>query len=274
MSFLHDHRLVGKGKMEPEVISAIARMSVKPSSVDTVNYNEWIREIKIGHSLALGVNSLTPTFRLLHIGACHHVQVPRLNWAVTGFDGTIAILDAQPGGSLDHMPYKGVSSISGSYISITSAVLTTTYMSDGSFSAYLYDNVSVGQAPFGSTQTNGNGNVLFNRNNGSISGRFNQVGAGGVFVSIANAAGLYTIRRTGNTVQLCHDGVQKFSIGGVNNMGGIAIPTGLGLLGNARNDVTVGTTNSHYQSCWAYGYYGINLTVVKNAIENYMAKYP
>jgi hypothetical protein len=273
MSFLQSHKLIHKG-IEPETISAIARISSKPSSVDALNYDTLIKEIKVGHSLVLGVNNLSSIIRLLHIGAAHSTQTALINWAVTGFDGIVATLDAQPGGSLGLTPYKGVSSISGSYISITSSVLLDTYRLNGSFSTYLYDNVSLGQNSFGSSQTNGNANVLFARGNGVISGRFNQVGGGGVSVTLANAPGLYTIRRTGNTVQLCQDGVQKFSINGVNDMGGIAIPTGLGLLGNARNDVVAGTVPNHYVSCWVYGVYAINLLVIKNAIENFMAKYP
>ena len=282
MSFIHNHRLIRRGGLEPETLTALAKMTVKPSIEDAFNYDLWIKEIKEGHALALGVNSLAPTFRLLQISACHHPQVAVINWVPNGFDGVIQYGNLNTftvGGSLAWTPYKATGSIgtangpTTTYIFFNGSIMLDNLRLNCTFGHYNYNDLAVGQA-WASGQSNGSWNLGIVRNaTPNILARINATNGVTWAVAVGGALGLISTKRTSNTQTIYQNTTLRVS-GTVTDIGTIAGTNGFGIHCLARNNDMVGQSGGPLESCHFYGVYAIDLGVMKSAIENYMNKYP
>lgn len=273
MSFLQTYKLIRKG-MEPETVSTILRMTVKPSAIDQINYNDFIKEIKIGHALTLGISSLHPTFRLLQMSACHDIQVSNLNWAGI-IDGAGQSAYNVAGVGVVHTPYKYCRSISGTgHIKFDSTIWNVPiYEQDCTIGYYAYNDPGTVQG-MGGAFTNGATNALILRSQTTSSNL--QIRLTCTTVSTGTQAsgsiGIYAAKRLGSVQSGWYNTTSKVSATvAANSMSEIL---SFGIHGEIRNGDVVGANTTVLNSMHFFGKYAINLGVMKSAIENYLAKYP
>jgi len=275
MSFLQNYKLMDRGGIEPETLATINRMSVKPSSVDAINYDEFIKEIKIGHSLTLGVNSLTPTFRILQMSACHDIQVSNLNWAITTIDGAGQSAYNVAGVGVIHTPYKYCRSASptGHIKFIQTIWNESVYEFDCTMGFYAYSDPGTVQG-MGGAFTNGGTNALILRSqttstNFQIRVTCSTISAG---TQAVGSIGIYAAKRLASVQSGWYNTTQRVSATvAPNSMSNLL---SFGIHGELRNGDAVGCNTTALNSMHFYGKYAINLGVMKSAIENYLAKYP
>jgi hypothetical protein len=273
MSFIHRHNIIHKG-MEPETVATILRMTVKPSAIDQINYNDFIKEIKIGHALTLGISSLHPTFRLLQMSACHDIQVSNLNWAGI-IDGAGQSAYNVAGIGVVHTPYKYCRSISGTgHIKFLSTIWNVpVYEQDCTIGYYAYSDPGTVQA-MGGAYTNGGTNALILRSQ-TVSTNL-QIRVTCSTISLGTQAvgstGIYAAKRLSSVQSGWYNTTQRVAVTvAPNSMDEIL---SFGIHGELRNGDVVGCNTTAFNSMHFFGKYAINLGVMKSAIENYIAKYP
>jgi hypothetical protein len=265
MSLLRRHSLLGSLLLEPETIATVARMSNQPSLSDKLNYNQWIREIKIGHGLALGKNNLSTIFRLLALNAGHHVSVPLINWAIDD-----AALDGSYVGTIGFTAYEGTYSNASSMEKYPQDVIVSTYIADGCFGFYKKTDVAEGNC--GSVQTNGNANMLLRRSNtGNTVYRFQCVGGQNNTLPLGNP-GVFAVKRIGSTVSFWHKDIQRASATPT-LLSTVQITEGLGINAEKRQGESGTGFMVDTVSCSFYGLGSINTGIMNTAIENFLNKY-
>lgn len=208
--------LMKSATLEPETLATIARMSSAPGDAYVMAYDNLIKSIKGGQSLALGTNNLITKFDCLYIRAAHHSQAALLNWAKNAHDATAVNSPT----FTTNRGYK--SNGTTSYLDLNYNPSTDASVGSSEFAAggYVVEDVTRGnKAIFGSLSS---GNVIsariLPRTTSDVAQYTIGQSSGAGFVSISNTdmRGFYSVHRVSTTRNARKDTITDSNDTGVN----------------------------------------------------------
>jgi hypothetical protein len=264
-------------EFEPEVEETVATMTTPPTRQLKKDIDILIKEIKNHHSLDLGVTSLSEIFRWLNIQALHDKQAATRNFA-NATNGSFTFNETTF--PINFIQFQGMASkgLVGSGeengLQFTQNLQLSAYNSYGAFGVYrITDDHTQGQS--GSVQTNGEANMLVQRNVSSSSVRYNgttSIGSGGADTIPAGSTGLYSVKRTGTTVENWFRDTMM-NTGTSTSVGTRPTSGRIGINHREANNNTRSGFIIDYIAFSFYGSYDIDVAFLQQAFDDFLEKY-